>query len=375
MLKCSHHKIIIADSFPQGDNQSAAIDLILASFDVLANAVFRDGGREDAPLLRSFLINKVPLLLCQLFPPDFSAGPAELCITNALNQVDTSLFPTASLMFDESRNNNPYTESVREEFCAACVLHGLVNREHVETILGEMSMSYEPEKKLKDKLVQDYLSHTIKSQDLLGDLDKMDGNVGAVCHAVVEVIRKLCNDKDTMSLKLLCTELVQRPQSLDILLLFESLPTILGPVCQLLDNWHYEEDQAEYQPVYEEFGAILLLVFAFTHRYKLKASDMGLYSSKSSVRRILSQAHINRDKEHLSEQEDKHLNGWILGLFDNDGGGLGDDLMSSCPPQEFYLLVAPLFYNIVVGYAHGYINDESLKSGVECMSLSIMFPN
>ena len=163
------------------------MDLILASFDVLANAVFRDGGKEDAHLLKSFLINKVPLVLCQLLPPGFSNPSAELCITNALNQVDTSLFPTASLMFDESRNNNPYTESVREEFCAACVLHGLINREHVEAILGEMSMSYQPEKKSKDKLVQDYQSHTIKVQDLLGDLEKMDGNVAAVSHALVEV--------------------------------------------------------------------------------------------------------------------------------------------------------------------------------------------
>lgn len=169
-----------------------------------------------------------------------------------------------------------------------------------------------------------------------------------------------------MSLKLLCTEIVQKPQSLDVLLLFETIPGILGPLCQLLDNWRYEEDQAEYQPVYEEFGAVLLLVLAFTHRYNLKPSDLGLYSPTSSVRRIITQAHINRDREQLSEQEDKHLNGWVMGLFDNEGGGLDDDLMSSCPPQDFYLIVAPLFYNIVVGYSHGYINDESLKGGVEC---------
>lgn len=349
--------------------RSAAIDLILASFDVLANGVYRHGGKEDASLLRSFLINKVPLLICQLFAAsalDPAAPSAEECITNALRDVDLNVFPTASQMFDESRNNNPYTESVREEFCAACVLHGLVNKEHVEAILGEPSMSDGPQKKSKDQLVQSFESHTIKTQDLLRDLDRMDGNVGAVCHALIEIMRKLCNGKDTMSLKLLCTELVQKPQCLDILLLFEPLPVILGPLCQLLDNWRYDDDQAEYQPVYEEFGAILLLVLAFTNRYDLSPSDIGLYSPKSSVRRIISQAHVNRNKSQLTEQEDKHLNGWILGLFDSDGGGLGDELMSSCPPQDFYMLVAPLFYNIVAGYSHGYLTDESLKSGVEC---------
>lgn len=172
----------------QGDVQSTAIDLILASFDVLANSVFRNEGHKDAHLLRSFLINKVPLLLYQLCPPEFSAT-AEDCIREALRQVDTSIFPTASLMFDESRHNSPYTESVREDFCAACVLHGLVEREHVERILGEISISYETslKKYSKEMLVQDCLSDPEKIQGLVRELDKTDGNVGAVCQALVEV--------------------------------------------------------------------------------------------------------------------------------------------------------------------------------------------
>lgn len=161
----------------------------MASFDLLANAVFRNEGPRDAQLLRSFLINKVPLILAQLCPPGFSTPSAEFCITQALPHVDTSVFPTASLMFDESRNNNPYTESVREEFCSACALHGLIEREHVERILGESSMSYEPsqEKYSKEKLVQSCLSDPDKIQALIRDMDKMDGNVGAVCQALVEV--------------------------------------------------------------------------------------------------------------------------------------------------------------------------------------------
>ncbi|KAK7425449.1 mediator complex subunit [Neonectria magnoliae] len=361
----------------QGDIQSSAIDLILASFDILANAVFRNEGQKDAHLLRSYLINKVPLLLCQLCPPEFSRTSAEFCITQALSHVDTSIFPTASLMFDESRNNNPYTESVREEFCAACVLHGLVQREHVERILGEMSMSYEPslEKYSKDKLVQNCLSDTEKIQGLVRELDKMDGNVGAVCQALIEVLRQLCNNKETMSLKLLCGQLAQKPLSLDVILLFEKLPTILEPLCTLLDNWSDEEDQGEYQPVYEEFGSILLLVLAFAYRYNLTAADMGIQSRDSCVAKILARGHISRQQDELTEQENGHMNGWIHGLFDTEGGGLSDQLMSSCPPQDFYLLVAPLFQNIVVAYTHGYLNDESLKGGIEYLVDTFLLPS
>lgn len=174
-----------------------------------------------------------------------------------------------------------------------------------------------------------------------------------------------------MSLKLLCSQLAQKPQTLDILLLFEKLPTILDPLCQLLDNWRYEEDQGEYQPIYEEFGSILLLVLAFAYRYNLTAADIGIMSPDSSIAKILSRAHISRERDELTEQEKGHMSGWIHGLFDTESGGLGDDLMSSCPPQDFYLLVASLFQNIVVAYTYGYLNDETLKGGVECTSPSL----
>ncbi|KAM5342665.1 hypothetical protein ACJ41O_013631 [Fusarium nematophilum] len=362
----------------QGDVQSSAIDLILASFDILANAVFRNEGQKDAHLLRSYLINKVPLLLYQHCARAFPATSAEFCITEALSHVDTSLFPTASLMFDESRHNNPYTESVREEFCAACVLHGLVRREHVERILGEISLSDEPslQKYSKEKLVQDCLSDTDRIQTLVRELDKMDGNVGAVCQALIEVLRQSCHSKETMSLKLLCSQLAAKPQALDVILLFEKLPTILEPLCQLLDNWHYEEDQGEYQPVYEEFGAVLLLVLAFAYRYNLTIADLGVTAPDSScVAKIVLRGHVSRQGDELTDRENGHLGGWIHGLFDTEGGGLGDELMSSCPPQEFYLLVAPLFQNIVVAYTYGYLNDEGLKGGVEYLVDTFLLPS
>ncbi|OAQ77615.1 mediator of RNA polymerase II transcription subunit 5 [Purpureocillium lilacinum] len=350
----------------QGETQSGAIDLILASFDVLANAVFRNEAQRDAHVLKSFLVNKVPLLLCQLFSPQFSTTSSEFCITEALNRVDTSVFPTASLMFDESRSNNPYTESVREEFCTACALHGLVQREHVERILGETSMSYEPslEKLSKDKLVQDCLSDSEKIQGLVRDLDKMDGNVGAMCQALVEIIRQLCNTKETVFLRVLCSELAQKPQSLDILLLFEKITSVLEPLCQLLDTWRYDDPEGEYQPIYEEFGGITLLVLAFVYRYNLTPPDIGITSPESAVAKILTRAHIARDNDELVGRENAHMNGWIHGLFDTESGGLGDELMSSCPPQEFYLLVASIFQSTVVAYTFGYINDEQLKSDV-----------
>lgn len=150
------------------------------------------------------------------------------------------------------------------------------------------------------------------------------------------------------------------------MLMFEKPATILHPLCDLLDSWKYDEDQGEYQPVYEEFGSILLLVMAFAYRYGLSASDMGVTSSDSFVARLLGQGHQSRPFDELSDQEKGHLNGWIHGLFDSEAGGLGDELMSSCPPQDFYLLVSTLFQNIVLAYGTGHLAEESLRGGIEC---------
>jgi len=183
------------------------------------------------------------------------------------------------------------------------------------------------------------------------------------------MLGRLCANKETMSLKALCSHLARKPLSLDVLLLFDKPGTILHLLCDLLDNWRYDEDQGEYQPVYEEFGSILLLLLAFVYRYNLSIADLGARAPDSFVAKLLSKGHLGRPLDDLSDQEKGHLDGWIHGLFDTDAGGLGDELMSSCPPQDFYLLIPALFHNIVLAFSTGYLVEESLKGGVECESL------
>ncbi|KAK2065738.1 mediator complex subunit Med5 [Colletotrichum caudatum] len=361
----------------QGDVQSTTVDLILASFDVLANAASRNEGNQAAHLLRSFLMNKLPILIESLSKHMYGPVNAEYCITEALGRVDTTTFPTLSSMFDETRSNNPFTDSVREEFCWACCLHGLVRESSIETLLGETPYQSLPAggRYVKENLVAECLADPERMQALIGELDNKDGNAGAVCQALTEVMGQLCRNKETMSLKLLCSQLAQKPLSLDVMLMFEKPGTILHPLCDLLDSWKYEEDQGEYQPVYEEFGSILLLVMAFAYRYGLSASDMGVASPDSFVARLLGQGHQSRPFDELSDQEKGHLNGWIHGLFDSEAGGLGDELMSSCPPQDFYLLVSTLFQNIVLAFSTGHLAEESLRGGIEYLVDTFLLPS
>ncbi|KAI1444652.1 Med5-domain-containing protein [Annulohypoxylon stygium] len=362
----------------QGDIQSTTIDLILASFDILANAVFRNEGQQASHVLRSYLINKLPLLLATLATSMYPPLSAQFCITEALSQVDTNAFPTLSAMFDDTtnNNNNTFTDSVRQDFCFACCLHGLIPEASIEGLLGEITYQTLPiaGRYVKEQLVEECISDPERILKLIGELDNMDGNVGAACQALAEVINRLCHNKETMTLKLLCSQLAKKPLALDVMLLFEKPITILHPLCELLENWRYEEDQGEYQPVYEEFGSVLLLVLAFIYRYNLSPMDMGTRSD-SFVAKLLRVSQLNKPLGELTEQENRHLGGWIHGLFDTESGGLADELLSSCPPQDFYLLVPTLFHQIVLAACTNYIDEESLKTGVEYLVNTFLLPS
>ncbi|KAI1391543.1 Med5-domain-containing protein [Hypoxylon trugodes] len=359
----------------QGDIQSTTIDLILASFDVLANAVFRNEGQQASYLLRSYLINKLPLLLATLATSMYPPLSAQFCITEALSQVDTNAFPTLSAMFDDTHNSNTFTDSVRQDFCFACCLHGLIPESSIEGLLGEITYQTLPQagRYVKEQLVEECMGDPERITRLIGEMDNMDGNVGAVCEALAMVIGRLCNNKETMTLKLLCSQLAKKPLSLDVMLLFDKPITILHPLCVLLDSWRYEEDQGEYQPVYEEFGSVLLLVLAFIYRYNLSPADLGIRPD-SFVAKLLGVGKLNKPQEDLTEQENQHLSGWIHGLFDTESGGLADELLSSCHPQDFYLLVPTLFHQIVLAFTTGYIDEESLKMGVEYLVNTFLLP-
>lgn len=340
---------------------------------MLANAIFRNEGQKSAHLLRSYLINKVPLILASFAA---SASPmypfdSKLCIENALSRVDTTTFPTLSSLFENGENglsSNPFTESVRSDFVTACCLHGLVPESSIDKLIGDYAYQTLPAggRYVKDKLVQECLADDKRILQLITELEKMEGNAGAVCQAITEMIGRLCANKDTISLKPICSQLARNPLNLDVLLLFDKTTTILHPLCELLDNLGYDNDGGEYQPVYEDFGSILLLLLAFVYRYNLSASDLGIRSSDSFVAKLLSKGQLSRPLDELSEQENGQLSGWINGLFDTEGAGLSDELLSNCPPQDFYLLIPTLFHQVVLASSTGYLTEKDLKTFVEC---------
>jgi mediator of RNA polymerase II transcription subunit 5 len=78
---------------------------------------------------------------------------------------------------------------VRQEFLFACCLHELIPEESIERLLGEIPVQTLPPggRYINEQLVAQCATDPERVEGLLGEIEGMDGNAGAVVGAVTEV--------------------------------------------------------------------------------------------------------------------------------------------------------------------------------------------
>ncbi|KAL8711658.1 MAG: hypothetical protein Q9220_004068 [cf. Caloplaca sp. 1 TL-2023] len=338
-------------------------------FDDLAVMNYLNVRYKTITLLRSFLVNKLPVFLSNyaaiLFPP----LSIEACISQALSRVDPAAFPSFSQMFDLLGKNGILSEA-RQEFLFACALHQLIPEGNIESLLGDVPMQSLPAsgRYVKDGLVAQCTTNSARIEEIVGELEKMEGNAGEIVGALVEIITTLCSNNDTLTLKSVCNCLVRRAATLDIIALFYPPQTLLQPICQLLNDWQEQEDQVENQPVYDEFGSLLLLVSIIKHRFDLSPLDLGIPDDSTFIIQYYRSACMSRSVDSLDEHDSELLGGWVRGLFETEG--INDELMSTCKPAEFHLLVATLLDQSIKACQSRVLALETLKGGLECRLLT-----
>jgi mediator of RNA polymerase II transcription subunit 5 len=172
----------------QVDVEALSIDLIVGAFDILSSAVSRKENVDMVFALKSFLINKIPLFLTNLAASMYSSDRPEYCLGQALSRVDPSIFPPPS--FGMMSDNT--LQDVRQEFLFSCTLHSILRSSNMEALLGEQPTFSQPpdpsSRYIKETLVEQASSDPDKITQLIEELDKLNGNAGAISWAVVEVI-------------------------------------------------------------------------------------------------------------------------------------------------------------------------------------------
>ncbi|KAJ5907889.1 hypothetical protein N7495_000571 [Penicillium taxi] len=357
----------------EGHQEILIEEIITAAFDVLANGVYRNESSRTMFLFRTFLVNKLPSFFAAMIAASIVPINVELCVTQALSRLDPNAFPSFSQMF--STQGSSILSDARQEFLFACASQRLIAESSIERLLGENPMQTLPVggPYQKDDLVSQINTNPERADQLIGEIESMEGNAGAIVGAITEVMFNLCNQKETMTLKNICNSLSRRPQAMDVVLLFRTTTQILQPLCSLLDSWRWDEDQGENQPVYEEFGSILLLVLAFKYRYDLNSADLGISSKDSFLLKLLDKGSCGQKFSELSEKQNKDLGGWIVALFVAEG--INEETMSACSPQEFYMLVATLFDQSLGACESGKLDFETLKGGFEYLLEPFLLPS
>lgn len=246
----------------QADIQSLIVDVIVASFDTLSNALHRHQSTQSLLCHRSFIANKLPLLLISLSASLYPPLSVQLCIQNALGRIDVHPFPP--LPENDGVGVNEALRSSRQEFLQACVLHQLGSESAFAGVIGDTAAHLSPRgnRYNKEALAAQCMSNVHRVDQLIRELETMNGNAGAISGALVEVLQKhgycneritnstlqtlqhFCTTKETMSLRTLCNAMSRRLPLLDIIFQYVQPTELLLPLCKMLNEWTHDEDQS-----------------------------------------------------------------------------------------------------------------------------------
>ncbi|KAI7001886.1 mediator complex, subunit Med5 [Hortaea werneckii] len=313
-----------------GDNQHVAVNLIVASFDVLAKAYLKGDPAQRAKMIQSFLCNKVPLLLTMLstfMPP---GATMDGCIQIAFMQISMDALPPLEV---GSANVREKLVQARFGFLRACALHQLMLESNIGNILGEHVQLNKIPRFTKDGLVRQCSNNIGQIDGLLDHPTMMQGNAGAVAGCIVDTVNSLCFNKDTMSLKTLCNVLIKHIHDVDIVLQYAQPVNLLQPLCVLLNDWTHDQDQSEFTPAYEEYASILLFTLAVIHRYGLSEADAGVAGTENVVFKLERMDAANMPPSALTSDQSAQLSKWCEGLFATDEqgetSGISDEIWST----------------------------------------------
>ncbi len=197
---------------------------------------------------RIFLQNKLPNLLSMVSASSFHGFDTEQTITDAWGQVVPQL-STKELLLIGSR------------FLNTCSLHHLITHTASLQLLGNEDVVSGMSKGLytKDDLISQVVANHARGPKLVEELVRSDGSAGFISQAVVEVecwperriprrmlmvpqiMHNYCHSKETQYLKDLANAIIRRPVAINCISLFVPPSFWLGPLCTLLDEWHWSE--------------------------------------------------------------------------------------------------------------------------------------
>lgn len=321
-------------------------DILYAAFDLLTKSPRRGVATFNTQCC-IFIYNKLPNVL------------ADISLLSELIQPQQEL-----LQFWSELSSLQTSEAlaIARQFMRICNLHNLVASEQLENILGDtITLPISKGLASGQALFNQVMANASRGTRLVDELLKNDGNVAAFAHAIKDVVQEWCQKKATHHLKDLCNKIVRQPSLISSLAMFVKPSSLLAPLCRLLDEWSWDDIHGESQPVYEEFGSVLLLVVTVKHILGLSDEELGLCSRTGFLAQYLSLGHS--EKSQLSSEEHTRLGDWMHNLYESEG--ISDEVTSRCHARDFHLIVPTLLHQSLAAFQAGNLTQERLEGGLD----------
>ncbi|OAL18516.1 hypothetical protein AYO22_10493 [Fonsecaea multimorphosa] len=346
----------------QNEYQSMFSDVFTSSFSILKTQAATPGRTLCMQQCQIFIQNKLPALLYLISASSFNSFNTEQAITDAWHQV-VPLLSSQDLLLVGAR------------LLHVCTLHHLIPAQIAAQLVGNDDLLKGLSRGLygKDDLVAQVNANHTRGPKLVEELTRSDGSAGYISQAVVEIMHTYCQNKETQYLKDLANAIIRRPSAINCIALFVRPAFFLGPLCSLLDEWRWEEIHGEAQPVYDDFGAIFLLILVSRGRLGLSNSSLGIRKKDGFLAQYLERENDEESLENLSEERKSHLGNWINALYLAEG--LSDELFTNCSPHDFYLLIPTLLRQSMTVHQQGKLTHDSLQAGLDYLLEPFLLPS
>ncbi|KAK9369581.1 mediator complex subunit Med5-domain-containing protein [Lipomyces kononenkoae] len=375
----------VDEVFSTQSSDSAICNLVSAAFESLSFcAMTHDHTRVT--LWKYFIVNRLPAI----FQKHISETPGSsleyslrrplfMIDENALAIVNTRAANDIDVMF--SAPTTPY--DVRHEFLKSMAQLGLVSFAGVDRILGRNGGDLQSAENFEKPLVaeemitsllhMDYYEFENYIRQFVTDVETMGClSQGAAVDVMAELLSLLSVQRETLKLRVLAQEIALSTVTMNIMLLYRDPYEIIRPLITCLDTWSYE-DESNFQDNYTDFGLILLLVCSFYYHFQLDLAEMGPFNENSFCMRYLTSSGVGHPIDSLGQERSDLLGGWIMGLFDMNG--ISDDMMRSCSPMDYALLVPTIFQQSVAACNRNFMDVDTLKGGLEYFLQPFLLPS
>ena len=339
-----------------GNNGVAFNDLLFSSFDALTKSPHSSESMYRAQC-RIYLHNKLPSILALILT--FEPLPTEQYLQELWNDLNAI--------------GNAEAVSIAKHFLHICVLHRMISADAVQSLTGEDSNTTSVKGIFSKQALLDQVNRIAsRGLRLVDELAKSDGNAGPFSQAIVDIMHRYCQAKETQHLKDMANALVRQPATINALGMFVKPSHFLSPLCRLIDEWNWDI-HGESQPTYEEFGSVLLLIMTVKFRLGLPNRDLGLSLTNGFTAQYLSSGQSERRLEQLTEGERHNLGEWVHNLYESEG--ISDDVTTNCSAKEFHLMVPTLLRQSMMALSRGNLRQEKLEGGLEYLLEPFLLPS